>query len=244
MYKDSKMIESFFRNIATTVASAVKNWNGFEIIAKKLSNIPSHAYENMYKEYLPTENGFNVLLHGDIWSNNIMFQYNQHGQPTDIRLVNLLNNFLCSVEFIVSNHPRKVDFALCKHTNPSYDLALLLYGSGQSELITQADRERLIQFYYIELVKLLEKLNYPKKLPTLLDIQTVVFRFDLYNALVVLFVIGLRYMEESFDGGFMELTETTHKNDEKSAQMYSHPKCIKELKYLLDMFDRRGYFDY
>ncbi len=136
-----------------------------------------------------------------------------------------------------------MDFALCKHTNPSYDLALLLYGSTQSS-ITQADRERLIQFYYIELIKLLEKLNYAKKLPTLLDIQTVVYRFDLYNALIVLFVIGLRYMGESFDGGFMELTESARNSEEKSTQMYSHPKCIEQVKYLLDMFDRRGYFDY
>lgn len=138
----------------------------------------------------------------------------------------------------------KVDFALCKHTNPSYDLALLLYGSSQSSSITQADCERLIQFYYVELIKLLEKLKYPQKLPTLMDIQTVVFRFDLYNALIVLFVIGLRYSEESFDGGFMELSENTQKSEEKSTRMYSHPKCIEDLKYLLDMFDRRGYFDY
>lgn len=138
----------------------------------------------------------------------------------------------------------KVDFALCKHTNPSYDLALLLYGSCQSRSITQADRERLIQFYYIELIELLKKLKYPKKLPTLMDMQTLVFRFDLYNALVVLFVIGLRYMGESFDGGFMELTESSQNSEENSARMYSHPKCIDDLKYLLDMFDRRGYFDF
>lgn len=139
---------------------------------------------------------------------------------------------------------QQVDFALCKHTNPSYDLALLLYGSSQSKSITQADRERLIQFYHSELIKLLDKLQYPHKLPTLIDIQTVVFRFDLYNTLIVLFVIGLRYMGESFDGGFMELTENTQTIGEKSVGMYSHPKCIEDLKYLLDLFDRRGYFDY
>lgn len=138
----------------------------------------------------------------------------------------------------------QVDFALCKHTKPSSDLALLLYGSSQSRSITQADRERLIQFYYLELIELLEKLEYPKIPPTLLDIQTVVFRFDLYSSLIVLFVIGLRYSAESFDGGFMELTENTQNSEEKSANMYSHPKCIADLQYLLDMFDRRGYFDY
>lgn len=101
MYKDAKTIEGLFRNIAKTVSCAAKNWNGFEKIAVKLINIPSHVYDNMYKEYLPMENGFNVLLHGDMWLNNIMFQYDQHGKPTDIRLViffcfffNLLNNLI------------------------------------------------------------------------------------------------------------------------------------------------------
>lgn len=121
-----------------------------------------------------------------------------------------------------------------------------MYGSSKSSSISQADCERLVQFYHSELVKLLEKLEYPKKLPSLIDIQTVVFRFDIYNALIVLFIIGLRYLGESFDGngGFMELTENTQNNDEKSVKMYSHPKCIEDLKYLLDLFDRRGYFDY
>lgn len=86
MYKNAKTIEGFFRNIAKTVSSAAKNWNGFGRIAEKLINIPAHAYDNAYKEYLPTENGFNVLLHGDMWSNNIMFHYD-HDKPTDIRLV-------------------------------------------------------------------------------------------------------------------------------------------------------------
>lgn len=90
MYKNSKTIESFFRNIAKTVSSAANSWKleKFEKIADKLINIPSRVYDNVYKEYLPTVNGFNVLLHGDMWSNNIMFRYDQNGEPNDIRLVN------------------------------------------------------------------------------------------------------------------------------------------------------------
>ncbi|KAJ6647542.1 Scavenger receptor class B member 1 [Pseudolycoriella hygida] len=223
MYKNSKTIEGFFKSIAKTLSNTAKKWSEFEEVADKLINIPSHVYEDIYKEYLPTENGFNVLLHGDMWSNNILFHHNTQGKPTDIRLV---------------------DFALCKHTNPSFDLALLLYGSSHSASITQADRETLIKFYHIELNRLLRKLRYPAQIPTLLDIQALVFRFDFYNALIVLFVIGLRYMGESFDGGFVELTKNAQNGEGESATMYSHPKCIEDLKYLLNMFDRRGYFDF
>ena len=78
----------------------------------------------------------------------------------------------------------------------------------------------------------------------MIDMQTIVFRFDLYNVLVVLFVIGLRYMDKSFDGGFMELSENAQSNEGHTNRMYAHPKCVEELKYTLDMFDRRGYFDF
>lgn len=89
MFKNSKTIEAFFRNIAKTVSSAARKWCGFEKIAEKLVNVPSHVYDNIYKEYLPTNDGFNVLLHGDMWLNNILFTYDQRGQPNDIRLVSL-----------------------------------------------------------------------------------------------------------------------------------------------------------
>lgn len=133
----------------------------------------------------------------------------------------------------------QVDFPLAKHTSPAIDLACLLFGSANSS-ITQCDREHLVQYYHCELVKYLKMLKFPGSIPTLLDIQTAVFHVDYYNALIVLFILGLRYVNTSYDGGFLEAA-----NDSKSnAKMYSHPECIEQLKYTLDLFDRRGYLDY
>lgn len=121
-----------------------------------------------------------------------------------------------------------------KHTSPSIDLVCLLYGCSHSSL-KQKDREALIQFYHSELVEMLRVLEYPDVLPTLLDIQTAAFRIDFYNALIVLFVIGLRYVGKS--GEYMDLVGGKE-------SMYSHPECISKTKYMLDLFDRRGYFDF
>lgn len=136
-----------------------------------------------------------------------------------------------------------MDWAQCKNTRPTFDVALLLYG-GYDHSIRQADREHLIQFYHSELVNLLQKMNYPKKIPSLLDIQSVVFRVDLYNVIIILLVIGLRYFGNGYDGGFIELSENMQNDDGNTNGMYSHPECKEKLQYLLKMFDRRGYFDF
>lgn len=124
-------------------------------------------------------------------------------------------------------------------------MVCLLYASASSS-ITQCDREQLIQYYHGELVKYLKILNFSGPTPTLLDIQCAAFRVDYYNALIVLFVLGLRFVKKSYDGGFMDVfddgTERGQSNVPES--FYSHPECIEQLKYLLSLFDRRGYFDY
>lgn len=116
----------------------------------------------------------------------------------------------------------------------------MLYANGDKS-ITQADRERLIQTYHSKLTEMLVRLKYPKKIPALIDIQVVAYRMDLYTALVILLCTGLRYMHTSFDGGSIEMSKNI---GDKSDGMYSHPDCQAQLKYLLNMFDRRGYFDY
>lgn len=84
-------------------------------------------------------------------------------------------------------------------------------------------------------MKYLKILDFPGTIPTLVDIQLAAFRVDYYNALIILFILGLRYVNTSFDGGYM---------DAAKEKMYSHPECIEQLKYTLDLFNRRGYLDY
>lgn len=137
---------------------------------------------------------------------------------------------------------QKVDFALCKHSQPTIDLAVLLYVNGDKNT-TQADRERYIKFYHGELVELLRKMNYPKEVPTLLDIQVIAYRMDFYTAFAVLLCTGLRFLDTSFEGGSIEMSKSID-SGEQSGGMYSHPDCQRQLKYLLDLTDRRGYFDF
>lgn len=90
-YKTAPNVENFIKHIAKTVSSAVSSWNGFERIAEKIQNIPQDAYDNIYKSYMPQDGGFNVLTHGDMFINNILFRYDENEKPIDIRFVSLFN---------------------------------------------------------------------------------------------------------------------------------------------------------
>lgn len=81
------MVKSFYNSIAKSISNTIKNWPGFETIANKLGHIPEHVHERMCKVYGPNENVFNVITHGDMFLNNILFQRDQNGHPVDIRFV-------------------------------------------------------------------------------------------------------------------------------------------------------------
>ena len=83
------MVKSFYNSIARTISNKVKNWPGFETIAKKLENIPQRVHDSMFDVYRPRKNSFNVVTHGDMFLNNILFQSGANGQPVDIRFVSI-----------------------------------------------------------------------------------------------------------------------------------------------------------
>lgn len=93
IYKNGANTAGFVKGVARTLSSAVKNWSGYEKIAEKLENIPQEAYDNVYKSYVPQEGGFNVITHGDLFMNNILFRYDRSGKPIDIRFVSSRSSY-------------------------------------------------------------------------------------------------------------------------------------------------------
>lgn len=119
----------------------------------------------------------------------------------------------------------------------------LLYGSANSS-IDSDDHEKLIQHYHFELVKYLKLMKFTGRFPTLLEIQIEAYRTDFYNAMICLFITGLRYLTKSFNGGFIEVANDEQTDENDHGKLYSHPECIKKMKVLLNIFDRRGFFDF
>lgn len=97
---------------------------------------------------------FNVLNHGDLWANNIMFQYDAFGK---------IKNTLF------------VDFQVSKYGSPANDLYYLILSSAKKE-IKLAQFEYMIRFYYDHLVDNLKFLQYHRPLPKLSNIHAALLR--------------------------------------------------------------------
>lgn len=111
----------------------------------------------------PTE--FNVLNHGDCWTNNIMFQYDAFGRIKDTLFV---------------------DFQVSKYGSPANDLYYLILSSAHKDIkLKQFDY--LIRFYYEHLIENLQLLQYHRPLPKLKNIHISLLR----NGLVGKFSLSL-----------------------------------------------------
>lgn len=102
---------------------------------------------------------FNVLNHGDIWSNNIMFNYNDDEA--------IENTYF-------------VDYQLCKYGTPSYDLYLLILSSAKLDIKVNQFVE-FLRFYQLHLQQCLQKLKFTGVIPTLDDIKDLLSRDRFYG---------------------------------------------------------------
>lgn len=79
----------FFCSNMDALTAEVSGWEGFETYAKKLERLKKNLLNNAYKVFDNKAGEMKVLIHGDLWLNNIMFQY-ERGKPIDSILVRII----------------------------------------------------------------------------------------------------------------------------------------------------------
>lgn len=105
----------------------------------------------------PTE--FNVLNHGDSWSNNIMFQYEESGKIKEVYMV---------------------DFQVSKYGTVAQDLYYFLISSTKLEdKLSKFDY--YVKVYHDNLLEHLKILKYSKPLPSLRDIHKSLYKYGTFG---------------------------------------------------------------
>lgn len=214
---------SMISNIIRVLADVTKTMPGFEALSTKLPKSAETMYPKMAALIKPDEpNCFVTLCHGDLWSNNIMFTTDTKNYPIDVILCDYQISFI---------GPAVID------------LANILYSSSHASLRAD-DYDRLVQIYHEALIGTLSKLKYTKQMPTLTDMQVELLRRGVCHVAIGLFVFAARSFEKF--GEIENMAKLARDNDADRQFIYDvliSAKDNEAFKFLLNYFDRRGYFD-
>lgn len=126
----------------------------FAYLSEKLSKLRNKFIEKTYETLDPDPTQFNTLVHGDLWINNLLLQYDDDTLAENTPLKNIMF----------------IDFQYSCWTSPAIDLHYF-FNSSLQEDVRSNHIDELVEFYHRELTTRLEKLNYQKHIPTLQQFQ-------------------------------------------------------------------------
>jgi len=126
--------------------NALRSYGGCDEYANKVEKWDRDLLSTGYMyESKPMKCGLQVLNHGDVWTNNMMFKLD-------------------------TNEVLIIDYQLCFWGAPTYDLLSFLATSVHDDFKTKHFDE-LVEYYYQEFSETLQKLEYPNHIPSLDELK-------------------------------------------------------------------------
>ncbi|XP_061402293.1 uncharacterized protein LOC133338124 [Musca vetustissima] len=220
--------DTFFHMFGGYLNQLVKTsstWEGFEEISKKLQKYYDDFKNITYRLGKPKEGDRIVVLnHGDLWTNNFMFGYEDDNQPKT---------------------PTKaifVDFQLSFFGSPACDLNFFLSTSVQYDILT-TKRDELIEAYYKVFAETLEYLRY-ESIPTLDDLKYELRSRELYGLFALFgFLPMVTLPKELSNDTSIEAFTNEDYAAKKLALMFAQEKLQKYLKFGLQRLNQLGVLD-
>ncbi|CAG9797850.1 unnamed protein product [Chironomus riparius] len=219
--RKTSAFHDFFSSNMEVLIEEVSTWEGYEMYSEKLKKLRNFMYEKAFRCSDNDPGDLKVLVHSDLWSNNLMFKYDKHKSPIDAIIL---------------------DFQFCSVGHPAIDLMYFFYSSACDE-IRLTKIFYLCQFYYYELKKILVKLNCDlSAFPSLHDFQVQVMKKYFYAFPTTMIIMPLMKSEEP-DACFENAHQRTEKAIEFKRRLYKNPKVQNIIKNTLPVFDQFGLLD-
>ncbi|XP_043653423.1 uncharacterized protein LOC122620157 [Drosophila teissieri] len=187
----------------------------------KIDRLVDHIM--VYGERSTTNNpgDFQTLNHGDLWTTNLMFQYDAKGQP--------INAVFIDFQFSVWN-------------SPAIDLHYFFSTSIQDELRLNNQPE-LVQFYYYKLKDALKKVKYAGCIPTLFDFQQQ-FRTRAFYAVFASLIFEPFMVYDGEDEVSLEHVISEGKGGMRFKDDVYQQECVRQrLHHTLPYLDQWGLLD-
>ncbi|KAG5674678.1 hypothetical protein PVAND_004630 [Polypedilum vanderplanki] len=206
----------------TAAGDEVATWEGYEIYAEKMKNLRKYFIENATRCFDVKKNELNVLNHGDMWTTNVMFKYDKDGNVADAIIF---------------------DFQFCHYGSIALDLNHFFFTSLNDDLYNHKDIERLLQFYYYELKKILLGFDYDlTEFPNLHQFIMEFYQKLFYGFVYASCIIPIMTSDDP-DNNF----ENHHSENEKAnkfrKKIMKNERFLKNFRKILPYFDQMGILD-
>jgi hypothetical protein len=173
-------LESFTDEVETW-----KDWKDWEYYHDKLLKLQKNLIKNGQYSFDYDENDFNTLTHGDLWTTNVMFQYNPCGStPKQALLIDFQYCYYGSavLDLHVNMHTLRLRLFARDLTCLIIFLQYLLHTSLPDRMRLE-NMDEMIQFYYYEVASFLERLDYDmSKFPSLHSFQIQALKRSFYGS--------------------------------------------------------------
>ncbi|KMZ05834.1 uncharacterized protein LOC6729602 [Drosophila simulans] len=197
-------------------------YEGYEEYSEAVHKMQPKIVDLMYAMNTPDPQDFNALNHGDCWTNNIMFKYEDESpEPIETYFV---------------------DLQLPKVTSVAYDLIYFLLGSTKFEIqLSQFDY--FIKYYHDQLVEHLRLLNYPEaKTPTLRFLHTQLLKYGRVGYHIAFILCPPVLLDRTEDANLTDFVTETDNGDGLKMAMYSNARYKKHVSAILKWLNNRGAF--
>lgn len=163
---------------------------------------------------------FNVLNHGDAWSNNFMFRYDEQGKVVDMRMV---------------------DFQFPVFGGPALDLQYIWVICTSVE-IKKTCTDQILAHYYRELANNLIKLKIKSNIPSMEEMKEEFNSKAVHGFATILTTLSI-FLSKKPPG--FSIADFFKPDDPCGYRrsFFNNEKFIDQLKILLPIYDKIGVFD-
>nr|XP_043067542.1 uncharacterized protein LOC122321523 [Drosophila bipectinata] len=213
-----KGYKDFFDGIFKSFIRYVKRTPDLNsLYSAKLEKLRPHLLKYAAQSIEVGEKDLQTLVHGDCWTTNVMFQFDDKGNPTSVL---------------------PIDFQFSSWTSPVVDLHYLFSTSLQPPVEEQ--EAELVQYHYYALKKTLEALSYKDKFPSLFEYQ---LQFELRRFISVIVATSFQpfmVYEGSENPTFPNLYQDTPEGIRFQDSTYENVAVQKRIAKLLPLLDSKG----
>uniref|UniRef100_A0A1Y9IVY6 CHK kinase-like domain-containing protein n=1 Tax=Anopheles minimus TaxID=112268 RepID=A0A1Y9IVY6_9DIPT len=164
---------------------------------------------------------FNVLNHGDMWCNNVLFHYNEDGEPNDILLI---------------------DYQISFWSSPAIDLLYFIMTSVNGDL-KLSQMNYMIEYYHEQLVESLTFLGYSGKVPLLKELHSDITAHQLFGLMICFSILPICLMEKTDDASMDLMLDQGDAGTAFKLKMYNNPAYVKQMEQILNYFYDMGVMD-